>query len=244
MATANTKIASMRAGGHLLGRIRRQLMSLLSPGLDLFEIENQAQLLIRQAGAIPNFAKVNNYGFATCLMVNEEVVHSKPKQRLLIAGDLVTVDVGLEWQGWQLDTADSRLVGSEDDKFISTGRQALKKAMSMATPGRRIGQVSQAMQQIIEKNGYSAVRQYCGHGIGRQLHEEPQIFCFLERPINATELIKVGMTLAIEVMMNEGGWEVAVDASGWRATTTDGSRSAQFEHTVLVTNGSPEILTS
>ena len=243
MATANTKIPAMREGGALLGRIRKQLMSMLVPGVDLWEIERQAQRLIKNSGAVPNFAKVNNYGFATCLMVNEEVVHGKPKHRLVQKGDLVTVDVGLEWQGWQLDTADSRLVGEQDDKFISTGRQALARAILMATPGRRIGHISQAMQKIIEKNGYSAVRQYCGHGIGKELHEGPQIFCFLDRPISQTETIKEGMTLAVEVMMNEGDWEVAIDKSGWRAVTVDGTRSAQFEHTILVGTTGAEILT-
>ena len=256
----------MREGGAHLGRIRRELMRLITPGFDLFEIERAALQKIQSVGAVPNFATVKGpssdglgrYGFATCLMVNDEVVHVKPRHYELQLGDLVTIDVGLSWKGWQLDTSDSAIVGRPDDRFVSTGRQALKRAIAMATSGRRIGDISRTIQDILERKGYSAVRAYCGHGIGRALHEEPQIFCYLDPPagtspsgdlrrsvgrqIAQTPLIQEGMTLAIEVMANEGRWEVVNDPSGWGARTA-GSRSAQFEHTVLVTKNGPEILT-
>lgn len=237
------KIPAMREGGTHLARIRRDLIVLLTPGLDLFEIERAALQKIRAAGGVPNFSSVKGYGFATCLMVNDEVVHVKPRHYELRRGDLVTIDVGLAWKGWQLDTSDSAIVGLPDDRFISTGRQALRRAIAQATSGRRIGDINRTIQDIVERKGYSAVRAYCGHGIGREIHEEPQIFCYLDRPIEKTPLIEAGMTLAIEVMMNEGGWEVVNDPSGWGARTRDGSRSAQFEHTVLVTSHGPETLT-
>lgn len=237
------KISAMTAGGAKLGHIRRRLISLLKPGFDLIKIESIAQKLIHQAGATPNFAKINNYGFATCIMVNDEVVHCQPCHRLVRLGDLVTIDVGLEWQKWHLDSADSCLVGKPDDRFISVGRQALKKAIAEALPGRRIGHISQAMQQIIEKDHYSPVTQYCGHGIGRALHENPQIPCHLTLPISKTIPIYEGMTLAIEVMLNEGRSEIIVEPDGWHSHTADKSRSAQFEHTILVTSGGPRILT-
>lgn len=240
---AKDKVTAMTEGGAHLGRIRRHLINLLKPGLDLMEIESTAQNLIREIGAVSNFAKVNNYGFATCLMINDEVVHCQPRHRLVQLGDLVTVDIGLEWQGWHLDTADSCLVGKPDDRFISTGRQALKKAIAAAIPSHHIGHISRAMQQIIEKNGYSSVTQYCGHGIGHALHEDPQIFCYVAEPIPKTLLIQKGMTLAVEVMMNEGRSEVIIDPDGWRSRTADKSRSAQFERTILITNHSPQILT-
>lgn len=251
MATDHDKISAMREGGAHLARIRRDLIALLTPGLDLFEIERAAIQKIRAIGAIPNFSSVKGYGFATCLMVNDEVVHVKPRHYELHRGDLVTIDVGLAWKEWQLDTSDSAIAGRSNDRFVSTGRQALKRAIAMATPGRRIGDVSRTIQDIVERKGYSAVRAYCGHGIGREIHEEPQIFCYLDPPtgtsvgrqIEKTPLIVEGMTLAIEVMMNEGGWEVVNDPSGWGARTKDGSRSAQFEHTVLVASDKPEILT-
>lgn len=233
----------MREGGAHLARIRRQLLSLLQPGCDLLEVEEEAQRQIRAIGAVANFARVDGYGFATCLMVNDEVVHGKPRHYSLQEGDLVTIDVGLEWQGWQLDTADSRLVSQDDDRFLSTARQALKKAISMATVGRHIGHISQAIQRLTEEHGYSVVRNYCGHGIGRKIHEEPQIFCYLDRPVAQTPVITAGMTLAIEVMMNEGAAEVVVGRGGWGTRTADGSRSVQLEHTVLVTPRGPEILT-
>lgn len=233
----------MREGGHHLGRIRRKLLSMLAPGLDLFEVELQAQKQIRAVGAVPNFSEVDGYGFATCLMVNDEVVHVKPRHRILKKGDLVTVDVGLKWHGWHLDTADSILVSEADDRFVSTGRIALTKAIAQAVPGNRVGHMSRAMQKVIDGNGYSSVRKYCGHGIGRSIHEEPQIFCFLDKPIKETMLVKEGMTIAIEVMMNEGRSEVLIEKDGWYSHTADGSRSAQFEHTVLVTKDGPEILT-
>lgn len=243
MGTADDKLSSMRAGGAHLARIRSDLMAMIRSGIDLMAIEYQARERIKQIGAIPSFALVSDYGFATCIMVNDEVVHCRPRHYILRKGDLLTVDIGLEWRGWQLDSADSRLVGREDDHFLSVGRQALKQAVSMARPGRRIGHISRAMQRVIEKNGYSAVRKYCGHGIGREIHEDPQIPCALERPIEQTPRLVAGMTLAIEVMMNEGGFDVVVSPDGWHSRTADGSRSAQFEHTVLVAKPGPEILT-
>ena len=243
MAIADNRLQAMRVGGKHLGTIRRSLISMLVPGFDLIEIEIEAQKKIRAIGAIPNFAAINQYGFATCLMVNDEVVHVKPRHRILKKGDLVTVDVGLSWQGWHLDTADSLLVAEKDDRFAATGRTALKKAITQAIVGNRVGHISQAMQKVIESNGYSAVRKYCGHGIGRSLHEEPQIFCFLDQPLEETMVLKEGMTIAVEVMMNEGGSNVVIESDGWYCHTADGSRSAQFEHTILVTKDGPEILT-
>lgn len=233
----------MRQGGRILAGIRRRLISSLKPGLDLFDLELQARKLISAAGAIPNFAFVDNYGFATCLAVNDQAVHSRPRHYLLKHGDLVTLDIGLEWRGWQLDTSDSHLVGLPDDKFLSTGRHALKKAISMATPGRRVGQISLSMQQVIEAAGYSPVRQFCGHAIGRQIHQDPQIPCFLDQPVDKTPLIETGMALAIEVMMTEGNWQLKFDPDGWSSRVADGSRFLQLEHTILVTPSGPEILT-
>ncbi len=239
----DTRGESLRKGGSILGSVRRKLVGMVKPGLDLFEIETAARKLIANAGAIPNFVFVDHYGFATCLMVNDEVVHCRPRHYRIAEGDLITVDVGLEWHGWQLDTADSVLAGRQDDKFIQTGRQALKKAIAAAAPGNRIGDISQIIQEIVTKEGFSPVRQYCGHGIGRQIHEEPQIPCFLEKPVSGTPLIKAGMALAVEVMMNEGGYKVVVEGDGWKSRTADGSRSAQFEHSILVAAGGPKILT-
>lgn len=233
----------MRAGGKILGLIRRELIASLKPGLDLFSLELQAQKLIRRSGAIPNFAFVDDYGFATCLAVNDRAVHSRPRHYTLKKGDLVTLDVGLEWRNWQLDTSDSHLVGLSDDRFVSTGRHALTQAIKTATPGRRIGHISRIIQKIVEAGGYSPIRQFCGHAIGRQIHQDPQIPCFLDRPVEKTPLIEAGMTLAIEVMMTEGGWELKFDPDGWSSRTADGSRFLQLEHTVLVTPTGPEILT-
>ena len=238
-----TRGDSFYKGGSILGNIRRQLIGMVKPGLDLFEIEITARKLIAEAGAIPNFAFVDNYGFATCLMVNDEVVHCHPRHYRVVEGNLITVDIGLEWHGWQLDTADSIIAGRPDDKFVSAGRQALKRAIAAARPGNRVGNISKIIQEILTKNGFAPVRQYCGHGIGRKIHEDPQIPCFLEDPIAKTPLIKAGMALAVEVMMNEGGYKVILDKDGWRARTADGSRSAQFEHSILVTDRGPKILT-
>lgn len=239
----DTRDEAFIKGGSALGNIRRKLTGMVKPGLDLFEIESAARKLITASGAVPNFAFVDNYGFATCLMVNDEVVHCRPRHYRIKEGDLITVDVGLEWHGWQLDTADSLLAGRPDDKFVETGRQALNKAIMATKPGNRVSNISGIIQEILEKNGYSAVRQYCGHGLGRQIHEDPQIPCYLDGPAADTPLIKAGMVLAVEVMMNEGGYKVVLDKDGWRSRTADGSRSAQFEHSILVTTTGPKILT-
>lgn len=237
------KYASMREGGERLGRIRRELLSQLQFGVDLFSTEELAQKRIKQIGAKASFADVDSYGYATCLMVNDQVVHARPRHYILRSGDLVTIDIGIEWKGWQLDTTASRLVDKPDDRFVSTGRHALKHAIAMAKVGNYIGHISQAIQTIVEGAGYSVVQAYCGHGIGRQLHEDPQILCYVDRPIQQTPVIAEGMTLAIEVMMNEGNFQVKSSTAGWDVRTADGSRSAQFEHTVLVTAAGPEILT-
>lgn len=233
----------MSEGGAHLGRLCKTLMRKLHAGVDFMDIEHEARKQILAVGAIPNFAFVNNYGFATCLSLNSELIHAKPRHRVLAKGDKATIDIGLTWQGWQLDMADSCLVDSPDDQFLSCGRQALKKAIAMATPGRHIGHISRAMQTIIEDAGYNIVWQYCGHTIGKELHEDPQIPCFLDEPVERTPLLKPGMALAIEVMMAEGEGEVKVAENGWDVITADGSRALQLEHTVFVTEKGPKILT-
>lgn len=233
----------MREGGKLLAQIRRRLLTLAQPSSDLLDIETAARQMIIKAGALPSFALVDDYGFATCLMVNDEVIHCQPKHRILKTGDLVTIDVGLEWKGWQVDTTDSKIVGQPDDRFLTVGRLALKKAIAQAKVGNRVGHISQAMQTIIESNGYSPVRKYCGHGIGKKIHEEPQIPCCLFENVDNTPRLFDGMGLAIEIMMNEGGAEVLISSDGWSSRTADGSRSLQLEDTVLVTRSGPQVLT-
>lgn len=237
------KLRFMSDGGARLGHICRALMEKLHAGTDFLDIEREAKKQILAAGAIPNFAFVNHYGFATCLCLNNELIHAKPRHRLLAKGDIATIDIGLTWNGWQLDMADSCIVDGPDDKFLSCGRQALKKAIAMATPGRRIGHISRAMQETIEHGGYGVVRQYCGHTIGKELHEDPQIPCYLDEPIGRTPLIQVGMALAIEVMMTEGNGEVKIGDNDWDVVTVDGSRALQLEHTIFVTEQGPKILT-
>jgi methionyl aminopeptidase len=193
---------------------------------------------------------VEGYKWATCLCVNEGVVHCIPTRRVLDAGDVLTVDIGLLYKGFHTDTASTVVVGGESETgdrirdFLTTGKDALYNAIKKAKPGNHIGHLSREIQTIIEGKGYHIVRTLVGHGVGRILHEEPQIPGYLKAEVNDTLVIKEGMTLAIEVIYGEGTGTVIYDnEDGWTISTKDGSISAVFEHSIAVTAKEPLILT-
>jgi methionyl aminopeptidase len=241
-----TKLSFMTEGGQRLKTIRQQVLQTAQPGVNLLDLEKLAQKLIKEINAIPNFAQVDNYGYATCLMINDEYVHSKPKKYRLKKNDLLTLDIGILWHDWHLDSADTIIIGSNNaklEKFLQVGKKALPKAIAVAKPGNRVGHISQVIQTEIESAGYFPVHQYTGHGIGRRLHQPPNIPCWLDADPKNTPLLKVNQTLAIEVMYAQGTSQVKIDADGWTARTADGSLSAQFEHTIYLTKNGPKILT-
>ncbi|CAN5304343.1 type I methionyl aminopeptidase [soil metagenome] len=240
------KITAMREGGKRLGKVRDELVSFTQIGMSFAEIEAEAQRLIAAAGAKPNFAMVPDYHWATCIMKNDEMCHGIPsKDKKVEDGDLMTIDVGLLYQGYHLDTTTSFIVGTQDAnkvEFLAVAKHALAKAIAKATPGTSIYEISFAMEKVIEKHGWEMTFQLTGHSIGKELHMPPYVPCIAQR---SDKKIKVfpGMTLAIEVMAAQGDAELSIDSDGWTYRTKDGSLTVMEEETVLITEKGPEILT-
>lgn len=245
MTYDDTKIPAMREGGHHLGRIREQLAKFAQVGTTFEEIEAEAQRLIKSVGATPSFSTVPGYDWATCLMKNEEICHGIPKHKRVEDGDVIKIDVGLIWQGYHLDTTTTVVAGQstpEIDKFLEVGRQALHKAISRAKAGNTVHDLSSAMEKTVERHGYGAVYQLTGHGIGRKLHDDPEIPCVAYKPSKRQKLYD-GQTLAIEIMYTMGDPRLVTEKDGWTFRTADRSLGGMFEETVLVTQAGPEILT-
>ena len=214
------------------------------PGVSTLELDRVAEELIYKAGAIPAFKGYLNYPSALCASVNEGVVHGIPSSRRLVEGDIVGLDLGVYRDGFYSDSAITVPVGDVGDRvrrLIEVTRQALYMGIAQAKAGNRLGDISHAVQTQVEANGFSVVKEFVGHGIGRRLQEEPQIpnYGLSGRGLK----LKPGMVLAIEPMVNMGGANVKILADGWTAVTQDGSLSAHFEHTIAVTKGDALILT-
>jgi methionyl aminopeptidase len=240
----------MIEGGRLLGSILELLLKEVAPGITLAQIEEKANRLIIEAGGQPSFKLVKGYHWATCICINEEVVHGIPTNYIIKDGDIVTIDIGMLYQGYHTDTASTVIAGklrNDNHKtvsdFLASGQKALARAIKAATPGHRIWDISRSMEEVIRSGGYEPVRSLVGHGIGRELHEAPQIPCFTKGSRERTLKLETGMALAIEVIYAQGCGEVVYgNDDGWTIATRDGSLSAVFEHTIIV-GEVPKVLT-
>lgn len=240
------KISAMRAGGQKLARVRDALVAYTKVGTSFEDIEGEALRLIKAEGGIPNFALVPGYHWATCVMKNDEVCHGIPKGKSVAEGDVITIDVGLLYQNYHVDTSVSFAVGqvsAEIEEFLAVGRKSVQKAIAKVKPGATVYDVSHAMQKTVERKGYGAVYQLTGHGIGTELHMEPGIPCVAHRG-DKRHVLKPGQTLAVEIMYSAGDPELVLDADGWTYRTKDGSLTGMFEETVLVTETGHEVLTA
>ncbi len=245
------EIQLMTEGGRRLGAILSELLHRAQPGVTLESIEARAEERIAQSGGTPSFQTVKGYKWATCLCVNDVVVHGVPSPYVLKDGDVLTIDIGLLYKGLHTDTAWTKIVHSSQStvdskvqKFLKMGEEALQKAIGQAKVGNRIGHISRVMQETVEKAGYSIVKTLIGHGVGRELHEAPQVPGFVRGRLESTEKLVEGMTLALEVIYAQGRGEVEyANRDGWSIATSDRSLSAVFEHTIAVTQGKPLILT-
>lgn len=239
------EIARMREAGRIVCEILDELEKAVAPGVTTWELDALAEKLIHQKGARPAFKGYHGFPACLCASVNEEVVHGIPsKTRKLAEGDLMKLDFGVVYKGYFGDSARTVPVGKvspEARALVEATREALRKAIGAAVPGNRIGDIGHAVQSHVEGRGFSVVRDFVGHGIGKTLHEEPQVPNF-GRPGQGMKL-RPGMVLAIEPMVNAGTHEVQVLDDDWTAVTLDRKLSAHFEHTVLVTDGGPEVLT-
>lgn len=236
----------MRQNGALLASILEKLKLLVKPGVSTYELDEFAEKLILEAGAIPAFKGYRGYEATLCTSINCEVVHGIPsKKRKLKNGDVISIDIGLKKDGLYADMAVTIPVGSVSDeimRFLAVAEQALNEAIKKAVPGNRVGDISNAIQTYVESHGYNVVRDYVGHGVGFALHEEPAVPNF-GKP-NTGHKLMPGMVLAIEPMVNMGTHEVKLQDDGWTVVTADGSLSAHFEHSVAITESGPQILTS
>ena len=239
-------IEKMRAAGAVVARCLKNLSEFIVAGRTTTkDIDRMAEELIAKCGGIGSFKNYRGYPNTVCVAVNEEVVHGIPSGRVLMPGDIVGLDLGVILDGWHADAALSVAVGgtasSEATALLKVTKEALYKGIEQARPGNRLSDIGHAVQSYIEKRGYSVVRELVGHGIGRNLHEEPNVPNY-GRPGKGVRL-EEGMTLAIEPMVNIGGMEVETLRDNWTVVTADRSLSAHFEHTVAITKNGPDILT-
>lgn len=248
------KIEAMSKAGQILGDALDEVLKHAKPGVTELELNNIVDSFITKRGGYPGFKKVPGYKHAICACTNDVVVHGIPTDRVLKEGDSICIDTGVFLDGYHTDMGETIKIGGdivdtvEDSdelgKFLSLGKQTMWKAIEQAVPGNRIGHISQVIQAGVEGAGYSVVKNLVGHGVGKTLHEKPEIPGLLLDPIEKTPVIKTGMTLAIEVIYNMGGPEVEYEGEdGWSIVTSDGSVSAVFERTILVSENGPILLT-
>lgn len=238
------EIELMREAGKILAEVHDEMAKIIRPGISTMDINRKGEEVIRSYGCIPSFLNYNGYPASICVSVNEEVVHGIPnKKRILQEGDIVSLDAGVIYQGYHSDAARTHAVGeiSEDNKrLIEITKQSFFEGIKYAKAGNHLYEISKAIQDFVESNGYSVVRDLVGHGVGKNLHEEPQIPNF--KPIGRGMKLREGMTLAIEPMVNAGDYEVWVLEDDWTVVAQDGLNSAHYENTILITDGEPELL--
>ena len=239
------EIEQMRRAGQVVAQILEELAKGVKPGMTTGEIDQIAESRCRDLGAVPAFKGYHGFPSTVCISVNDEVVHGIPSpKRVLKAGDIVGLDFGVVVDGWYGDSARTVPVGEVSDlarKLMDVTREGLMRGIAQCRPGNRVFDIGHAVQNYVESFGFSVVREFVGHGIGRALHEDPQVPNY--GPKGKGLVLKEGMVLAIEPMVNAGAHTVKVMSDGWTAVTTDRSLSAHFEHTVAITKQGPDILT-
>lgn len=239
------EIELMRESGKILASVLRELEDEVRDGITTLDIDKKCHELIKKYGCIPSFLNYNGFPASICISVNEQVVHGIPnKKTILRDGDIVSLDCGVIYKGYHSDAARTIAVGEiskEAQKLIDVTKQSFFEGIKFAKEGYHLHEISAAIQKYVEANGFSVVRDLVGHGIGKALHEEPQIPNFAQR--RRGPLLQAGMTLAIEPMVNEGRYDVYWEDDDWTVVTDDGSLSAHYENTVLITKGEPELLT-
>jgi len=239
------EIAVMRQAGRIVATVLEILSRQMRPGMKTKELDVIAAGEVERLGAKPSFKGYRGFPANLCVSINDEVVHGIPGERILREGDIISLDLGASFMGFQGDAAVTVGVGEIDSQareLMETTEGALKAGIAAAHPGARLGDISAAIQNYAESRGYSVVREYTGHGIGREMHEEPQIPNF---GLPGTgPVLKKGMTLALEPMVNVGDWRTRVGDDHWTVLTADGSLSAHFEHTIVIADGEAEVLTA
>jgi methionyl aminopeptidase len=238
------EIALMREAGRAVAQVLEILKKEIRPGLVIKRLDDIVREEFARRGVTPTFLGYQGYPARVCVSVNDEVVHGMPNSRALKEGDIVSIDLGATYKGFVGDAAITACVGKvsrEAERLVRITEEALWEGIRAAQAGARLGQVSAAVQAHAEQNGFSVVREYVGHGIGREMHEDPQVPNFGQP--EQGPVLKRGMVLAIEPMVTAGDWHTKRDSDNWTVRTLDGSLAAHFEHTVAITDGEAEVLT-
>jgi len=239
------EIAVMREGNRVLALLFDHLEPMIQPGITTEELDREAELFIRSHNAAPAFKGYNGYPATLCTSVNDEVIHGIPGPRRLEQGDIISIDVGSIHEGFYSDASKTYPVGiisKQARHLMEVTEKSLYEGISKAVPGNHLYDISEAIQRVVESAGFFVVREFVGHGIGRNLHEDPQIPNFGKK--GTGPLLQEGMTFAIEPMVNAGTWKVSIRKDGWTAVTADGSLSAHFEHSIAITSDGPLILST
>ncbi|WP_059174144.1 type I methionyl aminopeptidase [Bacillus sp. FJAT-27445] len=234
----------MREAGRIVALTHEELKKHIAPGITTKELDRVAEQIIRNHDAIPSFKGYNGFTGSICASVNEELVHGIPGGRVLKEGDIISIDIGAQYNGYHGDSAWTYPVGKIDEetaRLLDVTEQSLYKGLEEAKPGERLSNISHAIQVYVEENGFSIVREYVGHGVGQDLHEEPQVPHY--GPPNKGPRLRPGMVLAVEPMVNAGSRYVKTLADDWTVVTVDGKNCAHFEHTIAITEAGFEILT-
>ena len=238
------EIAIIREAGRSVADVLQILVDRLRPGLVTRELDEIVRAEFKKRNVVPAFLGYNGYPAAVCVSINDEIVHGIPGDREIMDGDIVSIDLGCIHKGFVADAAVTAGVGNvspEAQRLIEVTREALNRAIAVARAGARMGQIGAAIQGYAEGNGFSVVREYVGHGVGRQMHEDPQVPNYGEP--DSGPVLREGMVIAIEPMVNVGDWRTKRDSDNWTVRTLDGSLSAHFEHTLAIRDGQAEVLT-
>lgn len=246
MITRKSKreISQMQEAGDILVATHKEIAKLIEPGITTMEIDSFVEKFLKKHGATPEQKGFQDYPYATCASINDEICHGFPRKQPLEDGDIVTIDMVVNLNGGLADSAWTYEVGNVDEKgkrLLEVTKKALYLGIEQAQPGKRIGDIGHAIQTYAENEGFSVVREFTGHGIGPTIHEPPHIPHFGEA--NKGIRLKEGMVITIEPMINEGSWKSKMDDNGWTARTIDKGRSAQYEHTLAITKNGPLIIT-
>ena len=241
---SDDEISIMRHAGSVVAQTLQKLVEMLRPGVVEKELDKVVRKEFEKHDVVPTFLGYHGYPATVCVSINEEIVHGIPGKRVIEDGDVVSLDLGCTYKGFVADSALTVIVGHakpEAEKLVEVAKQSLDAGIEQAHEGKRLGEISHAIQTVIESHGFGVVREYVGHGVGRQMHEEPQVPNF--GPPDRGPVLKKGMVLALEPMVTLGDWKTRQLEDNWTVVTADGSLAAHFEHTIAITNNGPQVLT-
>ncbi len=239
------EIEKMKKAGEILADVHKEIAKMIKPGVSTMDIDSFVEKYLKERGAYPEQKGYQGYSYATCASINDEICHGFPRKEPLKNGDIVTIDMVVNLDGWLADSAWSYTVGEVSDEaqdLLDVTKEAMYRGIEKAVIGNRLGDIGHAIQSYVEERGYSVVKDFVGHGIGKDMHEDPQVLHY-GSPGRGQRLAE-GMVFTIEPMINIGTYRMKMDDNGWTSRTVDGKLSAQYEHTLAITKDGPMILTS